>query len=290
MRSDYCIVANPVSGKLGVEKKAAVLKQVAQTLPAPIYGLDTDSPGAFEQCLRERAEKCDVLIVAGGDGSFSLALNTVDLLQTTLAFLPFGTGNALTHALDYRGGVVQIAARIKEGRIHRCDLIDCDHRKKAFMVSLGVDGEAIRCYERYRKKGARGLKAHAPAIFNAVFKNYRPTGGTLEFDGELQNVSSLWSLMIVKQPFFGMGLKVVPQARWDDGYLHTMAFSSGLPEIVAGFLTGFTIGNRMGRYRKMKRLTVRLENPLTLQVDGELGWTADLFSFSVLPGALKLKF
>jgi diacylglycerol kinase family enzyme len=96
--------------------------------------------------------------------------------------------------------------------------------------------------------------------------------------------------MIVKQPFFGMGLKVVPKARWDDGVLHTMTFSSGLPEILAGFVTGFTIGNRAGRYRKTRCIDVRLDRPLTLQVDGELGWKDDRFSFSVRPGVLRLKY
>jgi len=77
--------------------------------------------------------------VAGGDGTFSQVLNTVDLSETSLAFLPFGTGNALTFALGYRGGVFDIAARIRQGREHRCDLIHCDNRKKAFMVSLELD-------------------------------------------------------------------------------------------------------------------------------------------------------
>ena len=284
----YAIVANPVSGKLDPKDKAQILKRIAEIFPASVCGLNTRSAQEFLHCVRDEAEKCDVLIVAGGDGTFSRVLDAVDLSQTTLAFLPFGTGNALRFALGYRGGVFDIATRIRFGSDHCCDLIHCDNGKKAFMLSLGVDGEAIRRYERYRAKGMKGLSAHVPAALNAAIR-HRPADCTMEVDGISHHVSTLWSLVIVKQPFFGMGLNVVPQARWDDGYMHTKVFASGLPEMIAGLFTGFTVGNKRGLYRKMKRLTVRLNHPLTLQIDGELGRTDDLFSFSVLPGVLRLR-
>lgn len=285
----YCIVANPVSGKLSADKRYALLKETAAVLAAEIHGLDTRSAEDFAQCARERAEQCDVLVVAGGDGTFSLVLNAIDLSRATLAFLPFGTGNALTHTLGYRGGLAEIAARVCAGTVHTYDLIDCDGRRKAFMASLGLDGCAIRLYEMYRGIGYRGLNAHLRAGLRAFFREYRPTGGSIAVDGEVRRVKKLTSLMVVKQPFFGMGLKAVPRARWGDGDLHTQSISSGLVGITTGLVTGFTIGNRVGDYRCGKRIAVTLDAPLTLQIDGELGWTSDRFAFSVLPGVLRLR-
>ncbi len=285
----YCIIANPASGIGADDERYELLKGAADILSAKVYGLDTTCAGELALCAREQAENNDVLVVAGGDGTFSLVVNAVDLSATTLAFLPFGTGNALTHALTYRGGISRIAHRIRTGSIHFCDLIDCDSGKKAFMVSLGVDGEVIRLYEEYRSLGYRGLKAHVPAAFNAIFRHYRPTGCNLSMDGEGRRIDRLWSLMVVKQPFFGMGLKAVPRALWDDGKLHVKVLASGFGGIAAGLITGFTIGNLAGEYKKGEKLTVRLDDPLTLQVDGELGWTGDRFSFAVLPRILRLK-
>ena len=51
------------------------------------------------QCAAELAREVEVLIVAGGDGSFSDAINALDS-QTTFAYLPFGSGCALRYALD----------------------------------------------------------------------------------------------------------------------------------------------------------------------------------------------
>ena len=50
-----------------------------------------------------------MLVVAGGDGTMSLVINAVPADRIPLAFLPFGTGNALTHALGYKGTTADIA-------------------------------------------------------------------------------------------------------------------------------------------------------------------------------------
>ena len=285
----YAILANPASGTMPMNRRYALLKKAARRLCADIHGLDTGSAEAFSQCARELSENCDVLVVAGGDGTFSLVINAVETESTTLAFLPFGTGNALTYALGYRGGPEEIAGRIRTGRMQACDLIDCDGRRKGFMVSLGIDGAAIRLYEKYRLMGYRGLNAHLRAGLKACFQDYRPAGGAITLDGVPRRVRRLTSFMVVKQPFFGMGLKAVPHARWGDGQLHTLTVASGVPGIVGALLTGFTIGNRVGDYRTGKAVTVQLDTPLPLQIDGDGAWTADRFTFSVLPGALRLK-
>ena len=287
--SRYRILANPVSGSMPAEKRRTLLKQAADVLGADIFGLDTTASEELAQCAREQAEHCDVLVVAGGDGTMSLVINAIDLAATTLAFLPFGTGNALTHALSYRGSLSAIAGRILRGAIYEYDLIDCDQRRKAFMVSLGFDGAMIQSYERCRAMGYRGLNAHLRAGLRAFFRQYQPTGGHITMNRRTRRVERLFSLMVVKQPFFGMGLKAVPRARWDDAKLHAVTVASGLSGILAGLITGFTIGNQVGDYRRGEKITVRLDAPRIIQIDGELGWASNRFAFRVLPGVLRLK-
>ncbi len=95
--------------------------------------------------------------------------------------------------------------------------------------------------------------------------------------------------MVVKQPFYGFGMKVVPKARFNDRQLHILSINSGLFKSAIGGITAFTIGNKMGRYRTGQRLSVSLDRPLILQIDGNEGWEADRFQFSVLPNGLKIK-
>lgn len=229
-------------------------------------------------------------MVAGGDGTFSQLVNALGPSPPVMAYLPLGTGNALSHALDCRQGLAAAARRIRAGTIRQCDLIDCDGKKSGFMVSVGIDGALIRRFDYYRARGASGLPAHIRAGLSAYFRDYRPVKATITVDCIGATVNRLLSLAVVKQPFFGMGLKVAPGARWDDGLLHTRCLTGGWPTVLGALATGFTVGNRLGRARTGRTVTLSLEKPLAVQVDGEFGWISDRFVFRVLPGALRLKY
>jgi diacylglycerol kinase family enzyme len=172
MKMRYAIVTNPVAGKMSVAQKRSLLEGPAGILNAEIYGLETTSVEAFCQCVRELPSRCDVVVVAGGDGTFSDVLNAIDTSRIPIAFLPLGTGNAMQHALNYKGTLSDAARRIEEGKIREYDLINCDDRKKAFMVSLGIDGLVIRLRSQYRARGASGFKTYLRAVLNAYFKEY----------------------------------------------------------------------------------------------------------------------
>ena len=285
----YAIITNPVSGKMGVAQKRAALAPAAQILNAEIHGLHTATSEEFRQCARELAGRCDVLVAAGGDGTLSDIINAVDTSRICMAYLPLGSGNAFAHALNYRGRLTDIAARILEGKIHEYDLISCDGKRLAFTASLGFEGTVIRLRDQYVAEGMTGMKAYMKALSNAFFVAYKRTNATLVLDGEAFDVPNLLSLMVVKQPYYGYGLKVVPRARFDDRRLHILCTNAGLFLAFLGLATAFLIGNPIGQYRQGEHLHVVVEKPLLLQVDGSFAWQAHIFSFDVLKKALRIK-
>jgi len=285
----YAIITNPVSGKMTIDQKRAVLAKAAEILNAEIYGLDAITADDFGQCARELATHYDVLVTAGGDGTFSDIINSIDTAQTPISYLPLGTGNAMRYALEYKGSLADIAMRIKDGKIQEYDLINCDEKKCAFMVSIGIEGTLIRLRNQYLAQGATGFKTYLRATFNAYFREYKRANVTITVDDATFNAKNLLSLMVVKQPYYGFGMNVVPEARFDDRKLHILCISSGLFKCAIGAVTAFTIGNRIGEYRTGQKLAVQLERPLILQIDGNNAWDADNFSFTVMPNVLKIK-
>ena len=285
----YSIITNPVSGRLTVDQKRSALAEIAEILKAEIHGLDATSTADFTSCARDLAERGDVLVVAGGDGTFSDILNAVDTSKTVIGFLPLGTGNALRHALRYRGNLVDIARRISQGKIHHFDLISCDDRRRAFIASVGIEGTIIRLWHKIRYQLGAGFKTYLLATLSSYFKEYKRANGMIYLDGERLEAKNLLTLMIMKQPYFGFGMKVMPKARFDDGQLHIRCINSGLLKTSLGILTAFTLGNLIGQYLTGKELTLKLDRPLVLQCDGNEGWEADSFYFKILPKALKIK-
>jgi diacylglycerol kinase (ATP) len=96
--------------------------------------------------------------------------------------------------------------------------------------------------------------------------------------------------MIMKQPYYGYGLKVMPGARLDDRRLHVRVLHKGLISSLAGGAMSLTVGNRLGFYQTGERVSVALEKPLLMQTDGDVAWEAKEFHFKVLPGALRIIF
>jgi len=285
----YAIITNPVSGKMTAEQKRAALAQAAEILDTEIHGLDTTTAEEFGQCARELATRCDVLVAAGGDGTFSDIINAIDTAKTPVGFLPLGTGNALRHALQYKGELADIAVRIRNSEICEYDLINCDEKRRAFTSSVGIEGTIIRLRQHYRARGGTGFKTYLRAVLKSYLKNYERANAKITVDDDTFEVRNLLTLMVVKQPYYGFGMKVVPRARFDDRQLHILCVSSGLIKTVIGGTAAFIIGNRTGEYRTGQQLTVKLDRPLVLQTDGDEGWSADSFSFTILPKALKIK-
>jgi len=285
----YAIITNPVSGKMSVDQKRTVLANASKILDTKIFGLDTVTTDDFGQCARELATHYDVLVTAGGDGTFSDIINSIDTTQTTIAYLPLGTGNAMRYALEYKGSLADIAMRIRDGKIHEYDLINCDKKKYAFMTSIGIEGTLIRLRNQYLAQGATGFKTYLRATFNAYFREYKRAIATITVDDATFNAKSLLTLLVVKQPYYGFGMNVVPEARFDDRKLHILCINSGLLKCAIGAVTAFTIGNRIGKYCTGQKISVQLEHPLILQIDGNYAWKSDVFSFTVMPNALKIK-
>jgi len=285
----YAIVTNPASGNLSLSRRRKLLAVAARILEAGVYGIDTTSKREFLACARELAGKCDVLVVAGGDGSLSDTINAIDTKERPIAFIPLGSGNAMGHALHTRGSITEVATRIRKGQVQEFDLVQCDKSRLAYMVSIGLEGAVIKRRNEYKARGTSGFKAYLMAFLAAYFKDFKGIKAGIAINGRPYETNSLLSIMIMKQPYYGYGLKVMPGACFDDGRLHVRVLDSGWPTFLLGGTTALTIGNRAGFYRTAERVSVVLERPLLMQTDGEVAWEAKEFHFKVLPGALRMK-
>jgi len=285
----YAILSNPVCGKTTPDQKMRALSGPSAVLEARIYGLDTASPEEFSDFARALARRVDVLVIAGGDGSLSRAVNAVDLPGTPIAFLPIGTGNAMRRALRCSKNLTAEAMRIRRGPIQEYDLVGCEGKRRAFMASLGIEGETLRISRNSLSTERLDVKRYFFSALRAYFKEYKPASADIILNGTAIRIRRLLSLMVMKQPYYGFGMKVVPKARLSDGLLHIRWLRPGLFLSGLAAAASFTIGNPFGGYCAAGHMEVRLDRPLNVQIDGDLEWQADRFSFEVLPKILRMK-
>jgi len=285
----FGIIANPKSGATSVARKAQTLRGAAEILGSHtvIAGLDTTSREAFVRCAKDLAGKVDVMIVAGGDGTFSDVINAVDS-ETVLSYMPFGSGCALRYALGLPPQLSRIARQIRDGRLRPLDLILCDDSVRAFMASVGLEGDILNRRETLQASGVRGPQAYAMATFGSLFADLERTDMTITIDGKTLTVPQAVTTIVTKTPYYGYNMKVVPNAAFDDGYLHLLAINSGRGELMQTLASSFIDGNKLGTYRVGREIQIRTRHERHAQTDGNLYRKGKTFRFRVLPQALKM--
>lgn len=286
----YGIIVNPVAGKSSIDEKSLIIKQASEILvDCEVDGLATTSRTEFCDCARALAEKVDVLVVAGGDGTVSDVINSVDLDETVLSYLPLGSGKALRYALNLPRSIPRAAEQIREGRKRSMDLILCDGYKKAILASVGIDGHILNEREKYVQSGVRESSAYARAIIESLFGGYERCDAIVSVHDETFEVPNALSIMVTKIPFYGYGFRTSPRTKLDDGDLHLLSINS-LAQVIYGFVTTLSGGNRAGDYRTGKEIYIATARKQYLQTGGDLERQGTDFKFEVLPGKLHIAY
>jgi len=285
----FGLIANPKSGGTNVTQKLRSLQAAADILGEDtiVAGLDTKSPAEFARCAVELAERTDVMIVAGGDGTFSDIINNVDL-ENVLSYMPFGSGCALRYALGLPSQLSRIARQIKRGKLRKLDLILCDDSIKAFMASVGLEGDILSRRESLRDSGVHGPGAYAMATVGSILTKLERTEMTIEVDGRAFILPETVTAIVTKIPYYGYKMKMVPQARFDDGRLHLLAINAGVGEIMQNLAQAFLDENKMGTHASGVEIRIRTPQVRRAQTDGNLYRKGKDFTFRVLPKALKM--
>ncbi len=284
----FGMIVNPMAGPANARRKARTLETIKTILgECEIRGLETRSREGFMQCAAQLAREVDVLIVAGGDGTFSDAINALGS-ETTFSYLPFGSGCALGYALDLPPEPARVAKRIKEGRLRLYDLILCDGVRKGFMCSVGLEADIIQRREALRDSGVSGPRAYAMATFGSFFTEIERTDMSIQLDGEELVVPNAVTAIVTKIPYYGYKMKIVPNAVFDDGQLHLLAVNSGWAEIVGGVASAFLNESKMGIHRTARTIRITTQRERCAQVDGSIYREGTSFEFKVLPQALRM--
>ncbi|MBD3304462.1 hypothetical protein GF343_04920 [Candidatus Woesearchaeota archaeon] len=276
----YGLLVNPAAGRKSTAEKKKITSHAAKILGnCTTAGLETKSAKEFRACAAKLAKKVDVLIVAGGDGSFYEAVNSIDS-DVALAYLPLGTGNALKYALGLHGSELNIIKQIKNGKEHRHDLISYKNRKAVF-ASIGLDGEILQ-------KKSYGLCSYALRLFEHFVRGFSRTSAEICIDDEKITMQDTISLIVTKIPYYGFGLKVVPKASLNDGKLHFLAVNDNF-SFWCGLTASLFWKNTLGKYCSGKNIHIKTKNPCHAHLNGiPLQEKSTEFRFTIKENAIRM--
>lgn len=282
----FAIIANPVSGSYSLRRKQLYLEVVSEILHARVYGLDSVSTPDFHRIARKAARKCDCLIIAGGDGTFSEVINQIDLDKILVSYIPLGSGNALKYALNLPSSPRKLAMRIRDSRPRALDLIREKGGNLGLFASVGIEGHALRVRENIKSASVNHLVIYTAAALTA-FRTYQRRNYRVFLDDREITLPNAVSLIISKHCFYGYGLRVFNDAALCDGCLHVRAVNQDLLHILYSLGISRLCREIPGTFYRARSIRVECDRKSPMQQDGNYIRSSTAFEFELRLARLR---
>lgn len=238
----------------------------------------TDRPGGAADMARKLAQTGEALrlYACGGDGTVHEAANGLaGFPNAAMTCIPAGTGNDFLKNFGADMPRFQDAEHLWDGEVFPLDLIDCNGRLCVTIACCGIDARVAEDVHRF--SGApllSGRGSYLCSVAVNVLCRDIARRWTVTLDGEaLEDNFALAAACNGR--YYGGGSTPVPQARMDDGVLHTIlvkkvgraAFVRLFPAYSAGDYHKFP---HLARVVTAKEVRIRgQDGPLTVCLDGE---------------------
>jgi YegS/Rv2252/BmrU family lipid kinase len=283
----YLVLANPVA-RQGADTIVGILREAAPSgteFDVHYTSIEHQVPGS----LAHRAANCTAVIAIGGDGTVSDAVTAVEGIDIPIGVIPAGSTNVIARSFsipkDLRAAAELALARPATRRI---DVGICNGRRFLHMGGAGFDSRMFAATSTSLKH-----RIGWPAYLQGASKTILAPSAyfSIDVDGARVECESPLVLVANGSSIVSPSMKVLPDIRYDDGYLDVVIITgTKVTEIIrtiGRFVTRSLQKSPYVLHLRGKSITVRSDTPIPLQIDGDLvGDTPG--EFSLLPLALDL--
>ena len=293
-------IVNPCAGSGAAGRRWRSTARILAERLGPVKSCFTEGPGHAIQLAGELAAAgCDLLIVAGGDGTLNEVVNGVLMARgdTRIGLLPLASGGDFARTLGVAGMGTAVNA-LAAGNCRRIDVLRAQFRDtggartERFLVnaaSIGLGGMAarqVRSWGRFLPGRARYLAAVIAIL--AAGHSFRLKFGL----GDSQTfVCDATTAAVANGQYQGGGIRIAPEAAIDDGAADiTVVERVSLPDVVAHLpilYSGALYSHPKVRHWRAARVRVEAETDVPIEVDGEPVGTVPL-EIEVLPQAIRV--
>jgi len=288
------LLTNPASGhgsaSHAAERAVAQFHRRGVDVVA-IAGTDADHARRLVEGALERG--MDALVVVGGDGIVSLALQVLAQTDIPLGIVPAGTGN--DHAREFGIPTKDPEAAVDvivDGRTSTVDLgrirgVDGIDRWFGTVMAAGFDSLVTDRTNRMRWPHGR-MRYNVAMV--AELSKLRLLPFRLTFDGGEEVVTELTLAAFGNTKTYGGGMRICPNADPTDGLLDaTMVTSASRTKLIRLFPTVFK-GTHVDlvEVRTARAKVITVDSPgINAYADGEYMCPLPV-EVSAVPGALKI--
>ncbi len=261
---EILVILNPAARS---ERAKSAWRRI-EKLPNCIVRLTTGPGDAREVAAAAAREGLKIVVAAGGDGTINEVVNGLVGTDVALGILPVGTMNVFAAELGLPGDLDEAWAIIRAGRTRRVDLLRANQQYFVQLAGVGLDAQVVQATSWNFKKNFGPLSY---VISAAQIAAQKPPKLTVEADGVTREGSFV---LIGNGRYYGGPVAFFKDARIDDGRLDVLIFKNLGYLDIARYLATILMGKHTDlpdvEYFQTKRATVRSEEDVPVEVDGEV--------------------
>ena len=228
----------------------------------------TDRPGGAADMARKLAETGEELrlYACGGDGTISEVANGIaGFSNAAMTAIPTGTGNDFLKNFGPDMEKFQDAENLWAGEVFPLDLIACNGRLCLTIACNGIDARIADSVHQYGNSPLlHGRNSYLASV--AVNFLFKPIGRHWKVwldDEALEDDFALVSMCNGR--YYGGGSLPVPEARMNDGVLHTVLIKNIPKATFARLFAPYSAGE----YRKLPQELIRVSTARQVRIQAE---------------------
>ena len=283
------IVYNPMTNKGASVERMKKIRESLDEKGIQYEYRESTYAGHSIVLAKELSETCDVIVSAGGDGTFYECLNGTIDKDVTYYILPMGSGNDTSITLDIKG-------RTDEEHIDRMvngetRMVDCeifnDETMSMQFAAFGIVPEVLANF--LKKKKSRGIN-YVMSLLGALF-GHKPKDYRVIADGEEINTHcDMVGVMNIKTA--GGGLKICPEADITDRKLdlvivERVGFLRYWRNVVA-LARGKLLKQKNVIHKKVDCVDIFCQSEEYCVIDGEM-LSFDKLKMAIYPKQIKMR-
>lgn len=288
MKKRILFIVNPISGgkkKKGFEKRAIADLDLAQY---DAQFMLTECPGhANELAIQAVAERIDVVVAVGGDGTINEIASALNGTDTALGIIPEGSGNGLALylgiPLNERAAIRRLNGfehlSIDSGMINGVSFFN--------MAGIGFDASVS---DRFANDNIRGPIGYLKAVLSEI-STYKPKRYILDIDGKAIEREA-FMISVANSPQYGNNAYVAPQASVTDGLLDVCIIHKfplyTIPMMLFHLFNKTADQSEYVEIIPGKRIRIERETADAVHVDGEPKDMGTVLEIAVNPNTLRI--
>lgn len=178
--------------------------------------------------LKSKLHSDDLVVTVGGDGSLNQTVTFFEKydLKNKIGYIPSGSGNdfARTHGIPIKTEAA-IAHLFEVTESKELSVLEATQGEAILYavnsLGFGIDGLVNHMINAKGQKKALGPLAYLSGVLSA-FSKQEKFSITLKVDDEIRSYDQVQLVLIVNNPYFGGGIKIVPDADGTDDYLEVV--------------------------------------------------------------------